>query len=127
MIGPHEGKELELMLAGKKPLAAFGDIIPEDGIIAEEIIPEKAFASYVEEGRFIRISEDVSDPLESYTMRYVCFTQPDQEWRAHTFINLRKAMRLREIPNDNHMDVMIGRILGYNEEDIEEFIEKRHS
>jgi hypothetical protein len=39
MIGPHEGKELELMLAGKKHLAAFGDIIPE-----------KKFPPYVENG-----------------------------------------------------------------------------
>lgn len=27
-IGPHEGKELELMLAGKKPLAMFSDVFP---------------------------------------------------------------------------------------------------
>jgi hypothetical protein len=43
MIGPHEGQELELMLAGKKRLAAFGDIIPENGIINEQIIPEKNY------------------------------------------------------------------------------------
>lgn len=41
MIGPHEGRELELMLVGQKCLAAFGDIVPENGIIAEHIIPEK--------------------------------------------------------------------------------------
>ncbi len=44
MIGPHEGEELELMLAGKKHLAIFHDAIPEDGYISEDIIPEQALA-----------------------------------------------------------------------------------
>ncbi|HMA16509.1 MAG TPA: hypothetical protein VKP12_17100, partial [Kiloniellaceae bacterium] len=48
-IGPHEGRELELMLAGTKPLAMFGDAVGS----AQEV-PEDDFAPYVAEGRIVR-------------------------------------------------------------------------
>lgn len=124
MIGPHEGKELDLMLAGKKPLAAFGDIIPEDGIIAEEIIPEIAFAPYVEQGRILRFSQDTPSIKESEVMRHVCFTLPDQEWRARTYLWLREQSWTGNMPNDTHCDVIIGRLLGYDEESIQQFIQQ---
>jgi|GEM_PF-4142683 len=41
-VGPHEGRELELMLTRDKKLALFGDIVWKDGTIAETIIPERA-------------------------------------------------------------------------------------
>ena len=47
--GPHEGRELELMLAGAKPLAMFNDDLPE-GMEP----PEIAFDPYVAEGRFVK-------------------------------------------------------------------------
>lgn len=59
MIGPHEGKELELMLQGIKRLAMFHDIVPAKGGISEEIIPERAFARYIEQGEIIRFSRDI--------------------------------------------------------------------
>lgn len=48
----HTNRELDLMLAGKKPLAMFyGEIssLPHD-----EIVPESKFAPYVNVGRFVR-------------------------------------------------------------------------
>ena len=55
MIGPHEGKELQLMLAGTKKLAMFYDMAGQD--TPEDIIPEKAFENHVKNGRFIRIEQ----------------------------------------------------------------------
>jgi hypothetical protein len=48
----HTGRELELMLAGDKPLAMFCAEISE---LPEELfIPEAAFAVHVKSGRFVR-------------------------------------------------------------------------
>ena len=122
MIGPHVGKELDLMLAGEKVFAAFSDVVPESGEIIEEIIPEQAFAPYVAEGKFIRIAKDFVDPGDGMVVRYVCFTVPGEEWRAQTYLWIREQIRSGKMPYDNACDVIIGRLLGYSEEDIQEFI-----
>ena len=48
----HTGRELELMLLGRKPLALFYE---EIGFLPdEEIIPEVSFRPFVESGQFVR-------------------------------------------------------------------------
>lgn len=65
-IGPHEGRELALMLAGKKPLAMFNDDWPTDWEP-----PEIAFDPYVAEGRFVKNEMYVSmDAYEDGRLRY---------------------------------------------------------
>lgn len=123
MIGPHEGKELELMLAGEKKLAVFHDALPPDGAeIPEEIIPEKAFAPYVAEGAMTRIAEDIRAQKTGDTIRYVCFTLPGEEWRARTFLWMRRQTFSGRRPADKTDDIFTGRLLGYDESDIEKFI-----
>jgi hypothetical protein len=122
MIAPHEGRELKLMLAGEKPMAAFGDVVPLSGLILEGIIPENAFAPYVVQGRFLRFSQETKSVKDGKITRHVCFTQPNESWRAHAFLWLRKNMHEGLIPNDASCDIMIGRLLGYQESDIQEFI-----
>jgi hypothetical protein len=122
MIGPHEGKELELMLARVKPFAAFGDVVPEIGTIPEEIIPEKAFSPYVEQGNILRFSRDIAGNKTDEIMRYVCFCLPGEQWRADTYFWLRENMRNGKFPDDHACDRIIGRLLGYGEADIEEFV-----
>ena len=51
-IGPHEFKELELMRAGKKPLAMFCDSVP-----ASYDMPEADFAPDVAAGSIVRREE----------------------------------------------------------------------
>jgi hypothetical protein len=48
----HTNRELELMLAGKKPLAWFYDEI--SCLPNEAIIPEKRFEPHVDSGAFVR-------------------------------------------------------------------------
>lgn len=123
MIGPHQGKELELMLTGTKKLAMFHDYVPEDGsAIAEDIIPEATFAPYVESGTIIRIARDIEDTRTGRIVRYVCFTPPDEEWRAQTLLWLREAVFNGLFPPDDVVDIMTGRLLGYKEKDIAGFI-----
>ena len=38
-VGPHEGRELELMMAGTKPLSAFLEVVSQD----VECFPEENF------------------------------------------------------------------------------------
>lgn len=48
-VGPHELRELELMLAGTKPAAMFGEAVQ-----FRDIIPEDDFAPYVASGRTLK-------------------------------------------------------------------------
>jgi hypothetical protein len=121
MIGPHEGHELELMIKGLKPLAAFSDFVPQNGIINETIIPEKAFLKYTSKGTLIRISADIK--TDSGLLRIVCFCPPDQIWRAKNYIFLREKIHTNTIVYTNTLDEIFGHLLGYSPEDIENFIE----
>lgn len=125
MIGPHQGKELELMLTGEKHLAVFHDVIPDDHDISEEIIPEQAFAPYVQQGKIKRFSSEIY--LEKYkkTVRYVCFALPGEEWRAQFFLWQAGKRSRGEIPADDACDIIAGRLLGYSETDIQHFLENQ--
>lgn len=119
MIGPHEGRELELMLQGFKPLAAFSDIIPENGQISEDIIPENQFKPYVENRRIFRLCSEFKSGKGP--IRLVCFTLPDEFWRAHSYTYLRKKIHAQKIEYTNTLDEIFGHLLGYSDKDISEF------
>src|SRR5882672_10783151 len=48
--GPHEGRELELMLRGVKPLSMFVEPVPPEF----EYFPEQEFDSLVSHGRLVK-------------------------------------------------------------------------
>lgn len=120
MIGPHEGRELELMLAGKKRLAMFHDIAETE--TAEEIIPEKAFAEYVRSGQIIRIEETITSSKINKPIRFVFFAIPGEEWRAHTIIRINKEIYSNSRPNEELDDIIIGRLLDYTKQEVDTFI-----
>ena len=122
MIGPHEGKELALMLAGTKKCALFFDAIPDQNTIAEDIIPEKTFAPYAASHQLMRFEKDIVCNKLNAVIRVVCFTLPGEEWRAH-FIMWLKEKRFQNIfvHNPEH-DRMIGYLLGYAQTDINHFL-----
>ena len=122
MIGPHEGKELELMLMGDKKLAIFHDAVPSEGQISEEIIPENAFAAHVQAGTIKRFSKDIYNTKSGNLIRYVCFTLPNEEWRASFILWLKEERLVGRVLHDPAHDAIIGRLLGYDEQDIEEFL-----
>ena len=125
MIGPHEGKELELMLAGKKHLAYFGDAIPADGSpISEDIIPEQRFAPYVQNGTLKRFEQQFPWPEQKRTLQHVCFTTPGHEWRAELCFCLHKALFAHNMPVDAAFEFIVGRLLGYSDDDICEIVKK---
>lgn len=122
MIGPHEGQELVLMLAGEKSLAMFHDALPDNDVIPEEIIPERAFAPHVQQGRIKRFAEDIRNAKNGRTMRFVCFTLPGHEWRAHCVLWLKREFFTGRLDHHPEHEALIGRLLGYNEADIAAFL-----
>lgn len=127
MIGPHEGRELELMLAGKKPLAVFHDVVPEKGAIPEGIIPEQAFAQHVAKGALKRFSEDIYSEKLKRTVRHVCFTLPAHEWRAEFFLWYCRQLLTGQMEYSDQQEYIIGGLLGYSADDIAHFIEHKNN
>lgn len=125
MIGPHEGKELQLMLSGQKSLAVFHDAIPASGNIPEEVIPETAFAPYVQSKKINRHVADIRSAKDSSIIRYVCFTLPGEDWRAQFFLWLAEGRISGRIPADDACDIIAGRLLNYSESEIQHFLQKR--
>jgi hypothetical protein len=124
MIGPHEGNELELMLAGRKALAVFHDALTEQGI-SEEIIPEKAFRPHVQSGRIKRLSADVWAVKTGKRIRCVCFTLPGEEWRGQFVLWFKAEFFAGRITYDPSHDEIMGKLLGYDDADIHDFLERR--
>lgn len=123
MIGPHEGRELELMLAGEKTLAVFHDAVPaEGGMIAETIIPEQAFAPHVARGTVKRFAEDIQNVRSGGVLRFVCFTLPGEEWRAQFFLWFKREWLGGRQSYDPSHEYIIGNLLGYTPEDVDNYL-----
>ncbi|OIN87526.1 MAG: hypothetical protein AUJ12_02015 [Alphaproteobacteria bacterium CG1_02_46_17] len=122
MIGPHEGKELDLMLKGEKSFAMFHDIENTDQNAPEEIIPEKAFSPHVKSGKIIRKEKSFKSNKSDDLIKYVCFALPDQVWRIDTFFWIKEEFfNGNQFPDDAD-DIIIGRMLGYSNQDIIDFL-----
>lgn len=125
LIGPHEGRELELMLAGTKPIAMFHEVVGHDDGL--ELIPEVAFSPYVDAGRFLCHQESIQS--SGHTLRYVFYAQTN---RAHNLKRLIEIVRHKHDPNRNRnipwpveFESEIGRLLGYSQEAIDYFIQNK--
>jgi hypothetical protein len=118
MIGPHEDRELELMLAGLKPLAMFYALDFEDWII-----PEEDFAPHVAAGRFIKAEHFFPfDTPPGARVRYVFYAVPEEQQRIAQAVEIVRSIYIKlETPYDDQ-DRLLGRLLGYREEDIEFFL-----
>lgn len=118
-IGPHNGKELELMLAGDKPFAVFS---AEPGM-APASVGDAGFAPYVEAGQILLfVHVDKTTGIES---RRYCL--PSEEWRAKLSqllweMCLDGTARERFTPADLHR--LEGTLLAYPKESIEVFVER---
>ena len=123
-IGPHEDRELELMLGGRKPLAMFTEISPDE----TGLIPEAEFAPYVESGRLV--VREVFEPLEGVSedsgrqfVRRVLYALPGESWRIDAMLLVcRVAANLRRW--DEGLERVIGELLGYDKRQIDTFVER---
>jgi hypothetical protein len=94
----HTGRELAMMLAKTKPLAAFSDDHPNPQ--GESTIPEQEFDPYVRVGRIIKrefivapspdAPEINGQPIGS---RRVLYALPGEEWRIDAYLQLWQTMK----------------------------------
>ncbi|MDK9721649.1 MAG: hypothetical protein OEL53_10755 [Rhodospirillales bacterium] len=116
-IGPHEGRECELMLAGLKPLAMFSDASTHC-----HHFPEAEFAPHVANGRILKWEETIDLPDETVSIRCLYYALPHEGWRIEKAHAIKKALfqGLRK-PTEND-DIELGRLLGYDEKDIQAYL-----
>lgn len=117
-VGPHEGRELELMLAGTKPLAMFGDAL---GSALE--IPEAEFGPYVAVGSIVRREEIYRPPGPGVPGRFVYFARAGEEWRIEAMHRINEAMFVRRQPATPEVEREIGRLLGYTEAEVDTYLD----
>jgi len=121
-LGPHEGRELDLMLVGKKHLCVFSFEVG----IEREIFPERQFDLHVAEGLFVkdvRIVNFVLDGVET-SMKSILYATANEAWRI-------PAMRMVEDIYHSmgpgwrpDLERVKGSLLGYDRNDVELFIER---
>jgi hypothetical protein len=109
-MGPHEGKELALMLSGEKPMAHF--------TIEPNYAPDtEAFQPHVKSGRIIQMRVPIDRGCEKL---YFCL--PGEEWRAKLLQFVLFQAEWNLTAEDLHR--MDGFLLGYDAHSVQEFIEQ---
>ena len=122
----HTNRELELMLAGRKPLAIFFEemsLLPD-----EEIIPEKRFLPYVANGTFTRGETVVSGPFShklnrNTQIKIVLFARAEEDWRINAMILLKQQHAKTMVWNET-CERIESALLGYSEEEIDAWCQK---
>jgi hypothetical protein len=113
-IKPHEGRELALMLAGKKPLARFAlEHKAPDALAASEA----AFRPHVTRGKLQRFQFNGAE----FDRIYYC--RPTEEWRVKLLELIDSALEAG-VHNFTIYDLhrIDGAMLGYSKADVEHFI-----
>jgi hypothetical protein len=114
-IGPHEGRELELLLTGEKPVARFR----LDGLSEEY---ETRFREAVEQGRILEF--DFPAPQRHLHRRFYC--RHGEEWRVKVMDLIDRLLADRTLAGFSEEDLhrLDGTLLGYQKTDIDLFIER---
>lgn len=125
LLGPHDGRELELMLSGKKPAAMFYEVIGHDEGL--NLIPKEAFQPYIDTGRFIRHEEIFTDTRHS--TRYVFYALPEYRKNIARLLEITRyaqdPRRDHSIPWPDELEREVGELLGYSNEAIAFFLKHR--
>ena len=122
--GPHEGRELELMISGIKPLSMFVDEISPDFAT----FPEQQFDSLVSRGKLVKsVSiETLPGPDgREHKIRRVLYALPEEEWRIRATLLVHDLYRSLSPGWRPDLDRVIGLLLGYNRDDIENFLRSK--
>jgi len=122
----HTNRELEMMLAGEKPLAMFYDEI--SFLPDEEIVPEKRFSAYVQNGEFVRgetlVAGSYSEKLDRETkIKYVFFALKDEAWRIDAMTLLVEQWYKTNQWNET-CERIESALLGYTDEEIDAWCKK---
>ncbi|MCP4392797.1 MAG: hypothetical protein GY804_00755 [Alphaproteobacteria bacterium] len=119
-VGPHEGKELELMLKGEKPLAMFfgcGPDIP--------LFPIDAFQTYVDRGQVIMKRYEFIEygtPLGDLDGLELYYALPDEAWRIEEMHRIRTELSNKTRTSNDETEILIGKLLGYTKWEIDQYL-----
>lgn len=111
-LGPHEGKELELMLENKKELSLFYT----DSLIPDDFIP------YIKKGRFFckTFKHELFINNKKVDFEYYIISQKEKDPNVYRLAEiLGKTLNSKFSPN---LEREIGVLLGYDSVDIEYYI-----
>jgi hypothetical protein len=125
-IGPHEEQELTLMQEGRKPLAMFLEATPPEF----KTFPEEEFDSLVAQGKLVKhVSMAVfADPSGNDRQhRRVLYALPSEEWRIPAFLFVQEIYDSLAPGWRPDLERVIGRLLGYADEDIDDFLQHLHA
>lgn len=119
----HTGRELSLMLSGRKPLAMFYAEISE--LPDEVLVPEQAFAEHVRAGTLVRAEITLESGYSSLLgrnarIRYVFFALAAEAWRIAAMSLLRESFAKSQCPWNESLERIEGTLLGYSDEEITE-------
>jgi len=116
-VGPHEGRELELMLAGEKPLAMFEKISG-----ASDRYPEADFSPYVADGSIVLREVTYRTEGSGPPCSYLYYARVGEEWRIEAMQKIHARIFIQEMGTSHEVERQIGRLLGYADADIEQYI-----
>ena len=122
LLGPHEGRELELMLKGEKPAAMFHYVVGKEEHIVEDVFT--AFQPYVDNGSIIKKEISYAD---KHSIRYVFYSLPTHTKNIDRLIEIKNHLydssRKENWPNE--LEKEIGQLLGYSNAAIKHYIEHK--
>lgn len=124
----HTNRELELMLAGRKPLAMFYDevsFLPHD-----EIIPESKFAPYVLAGSFVRGEQTYEREFNvglgrNIKIQYVFFALAAHAWRIPALALLLEVRHRTGNWQSEELERMESMLLGYTDSEVDAWCDHR--
>jgi len=118
----HDGRELELMLAGAKPAAMFCDRVPDGPGIARAAA---AFAPHVAAGRVVEHRSDHRRPDGRVAQHRVVYTLPGEEWRAAALHALHERLYAGRGTWSLGYEAEVSLLLGYSGEEARRHVEGR--
>jgi hypothetical protein len=120
-IGPHEGRELELMASEAKPLAMFVEPLPAE----YEFFDEQEFDALVEQQvlvKKVRVESITTPEGAKGQSRRVLYAQASQAWRIPAMLFVHDVYDSLGVGFRPDFERIIGLLLGYNRDHIERFI-----
>ncbi|GAB4360769.1 MAG: hypothetical protein Kow00114_14760 [Kiloniellaceae bacterium] len=106
------------MLSGVKPLAMFSD-----GVRSTYAQPDADFSPYVAEGTFVRREEFYQWPDSAAGLYCLYFARKGEEWRIEALHRIQERLHAFGEPTSPEIERQIGRLLGYSDADIDQFLE----
>lgn len=123
-VGPHEGRELELMIDGSKPLSMFVIESTDPGWTE---FPEKKFDEQVAAERFkkyVHITQAEIPGGGFIEIRTVYYSLIEEEWRIRAFVFIDNLYKALGPGYRSDLERIIGGLLGYSVDDVEHFLDR---